>query len=111
MAKRPAPGSPFAGVDAYDTAIVGAIKAVHRTPEGQRAFKYIIEVLAAYYDLSYRANDRDTVFMEGRRFVGAQLVKLINLDMQQLREKHGRPGSSRDPERHDAAPGKPDPGT
>ena len=101
MAKRPAPGSPFAGVDAYDLPIVSAIKAVQRTPEGRQAFTYIIEVLAGYYDLSYRATDRDTVFMEGRRFVGAQLVKLINLDTQQLREKHARPGSSRDPERHD----------
>ena len=85
---------------------VGAIKAVNRTPEGQKALKYIIEVLAGYYDLSYRATDRDTVFMEGRRFVGSQLVKLINYDMQQLREKHASPGSSRDPERHtDPKPG------
>ena len=107
MAKRPQPGSPFAGVDAYSIPDVAAIKAVYRTPEGQRALKYIIEILAAYYDLSYRANDRDTVFMEGRRFVGAQLVKLINIDVQQLREKHGRPGSSRDPERTDSDPDKP----
>ena len=105
MAKRPAPGSPFAGGDDYSIEIVGAIKAVNRTPEGQKALKYIIEVLAGYYDLSYRATDRDTVFMEGRRFVGAQLVKLVNMDMQQLREKHDRYPSGRDPERHDPAPG------
>ena len=107
MAKRPQPGSPFAGVDAYSIQDVAAVKAVYRTSDGQRALKFIIEVLCAYYDLSYRENDRDTVFVEGRRFVGANLVKIINIDMQQLREKHGRPGSSSDPERHDSDPDKP----
>lgn len=35
-----------------------------------------------YYDLSYRPGtegERDTAFAEGRRFVGAQIVKLLKL--------------------------------
>ncbi|WP_447867244.1 hypothetical protein [Rahnella bonaserana] len=36
--------------------------------------------ISGYYDLSYRPNsDRDTSFAEGKRFIGAQIVKLVNL--------------------------------
>lgn len=47
------------------------------------AVDYIINDLCNTYDLSYRPGqdgDRQTTFAEGRRFVGLQLVKLINLD-------------------------------
>lgn len=62
-----------------------AIKALDRgeaTPEQQRhALDTIINEICCYYDLSYRDSDRDTAFAEGRRFVGAQLVKLTRLNV------------------------------
>lgn len=47
------------------------------------ALDYIIKDLCGTYDLSYRPGglegDRDTAFAEGKRFVGSQIVKLLNL--------------------------------
>lgn len=50
----------------------------------KRALDYVVRHLAATYDLSYRPNDRDTAFAEGRRFVGLQIVKLVNLKLGNL---------------------------
>lgn len=53
----------------------------------QRAVKWLIGA-AGTYDLSYRpgpGGDRDTVFAEGKRFMGQQVVKLINLDLAKLK--------------------------
>tara|TARA_R110000868_G_scaffold68190_2_gene201690 strand:+ start:218 stop:499 length:282 start_codon:yes stop_codon:yes gene_type:complete len=46
----------------------------------KRLFKWLIEA-SGYYELSYQPDSsRDTDFMEGRRFVGAQLLKLTKLN-------------------------------
>lgn len=46
------------------------------------ALRWIVETLCETYGLSYRpASDRDTVFAEGKRHVGMQIVKQINLVM------------------------------
>ena len=52
-------------------------------PEAQkRALNWIVTMSGAY-DLSYRSDvdggDRETAFAEGKRFVGLQVVKLINM--------------------------------
>lgn len=70
----------------YDQATVRAVKDVAAgtaTPDQQqRAMKWIIEHACGTYELSYRpTSDRDTSFAEGRRFVGLQIVKAVNLDM------------------------------
>ncbi|MBV8473752.1 MAG: hypothetical protein JO107_14175 [Hyphomicrobiales bacterium] len=54
--------------------------------EGQQtlAVQWIVNELARYYDLSYRANERDTAFAEGKRFCGAQLVRVFNLTPEQI---------------------------
>ena len=56
----------------------------------QRALKWIIERAAGTYDMSYRGEaeggDRATAFAEGRRFVGLQVVKLLNLDIKKLKD-------------------------
>ena len=72
---------------------VAAIKAIDRgdaTPEQQRlALTTIIEGLCGYYDLSYRPGaegERETAFAEGKRFVGAQLVKLTKLDVNRIKK-------------------------
>ena len=60
--------------------------------DGQQkaALKWVIEELCRTYDLSYRpSSDRDTVFAEGKRFVGLMLVREINLDPKLLRSNNG----------------------
>jgi hypothetical protein len=51
--------------------------------EGQQrmALKWIVEKASGYYEISFRGGPdgaRDTDFMEGRRFVGQQIVKQFN---------------------------------
>lgn len=100
MAKPP-PGAAYTPPP-YEIADIGAIKALATgtANEGQqkRALRWIIEVACGTYDLSYRpASDRETVFAEGRRFVGLQLVKALHLDTTKLRKDHGGTSQSGHP--------------
>lgn len=55
-----------------------------------RAMKWIIENAAGTYRPSYRsgqAGERDTVFCEGRRNVGLQIVTLLKVDVSKLRRE------------------------
>jgi hypothetical protein len=70
----------------YEEADVYAIKAlaagVANEGQQQRALGWIVNTLCGTYDLSYRDGDngdRNTVFAEGKRFVGLQLVKLSKI--------------------------------
>lgn len=82
----------------YDIQIVAAVKAVAggTGTEHQQTLvmRYIIDVLGAYHELSFRpknlGGDRGTAFMEGRRYVGQQLTKLINLSMSVVRKDNDR---------------------
>lgn len=73
----------------YDEYDIGTIKALNagRASEGQQrhAMRLLVEKIAGTYDLSFRPGategQRATDFAEGRRFVGLQLVRLINQDM------------------------------
>jgi hypothetical protein len=80
---RPPTGAPWSPVP-YEPRDYGAIQALARgdaTPDQQRhALAWIVELAAGTYDLSYRPDStHDTAFAEGRRFVGLQLVKLLNI--------------------------------
>lgn len=86
----------------YEIPDAAAVQAVAqgRASEDQqrRAMKYLVERLCATYDLSYRpASSRDTDFAEGKRFVGLQLVKLINLNIAKLRGKVTEQGEAPKP--------------
>ena len=66
--------------------VIASVKAWSRgeATEGQQimALNYIIEDLCAVYDLSYRPDRPNaTAFMEGRRFVGLQIRKTIQLKL------------------------------
>lgn len=66
----------------WEPADAMAIKALAggRADEFQqkRALDFIIK-LSGYYDLSFSPlSERETCFAEGKRFVGSQVVKLIN---------------------------------
>jgi hypothetical protein len=75
----------------WEPADVAAIQALVRgdaSPEQQRrAVDYIIKDIAGTYDLSYRPDsERDSTFAEGKRFVGLQIVKAINLNLAAIRQ-------------------------
>ncbi len=93
---RPSP-RPFTQPDltdgrGYAHPALAAIKAMARgeaRPEQQKAaLDFIIERLAATYDLSFRPDefggDRDTCFAEGRRFVGMTMQRIITLPIDLL---------------------------
>lgn len=83
---------------AFDPADAAAVQALQRgnaTPEQQkRALAWLINQGCATYDLSYRPGEegrRDTDFAEGRRFVGLQLVKLLNVKIGLLTKRGEEP--------------------
>lgn len=59
-----------------------ALQAGVASPDQQKAaLDWIIRGPCATYDLSYRpSGDRDTCLCEGKRLVGLQIVKLLNLN-------------------------------
>ncbi len=76
----------------YPVQVVMAVQSLAtgsaNTDQQKLALRYIIEELAAAYDLSYRPGpdgDRDTVFAEGKRFIGLQLVRMVKLNVSKLR--------------------------
>lgn len=105
MAKKLEPGSPFYGVSDYDARVASAIQAWTSGKDvpanaAKLAWDYTIRVLCATYDQSYRPEKpHDTTFVEGRRFVGLQLLKLRDLDLTTLRENNAPGHSGRDPDR------------
>lgn len=81
MIKPPEPYLPYKWAE--NLPLVFALKAMNKGEASAAQQKLVLAELmtiTGYYDLSYRPDsDRDTAFAEGKRFVGAQLVKLINL--------------------------------
>lgn len=83
-------GSPLQPFD-WDKDLPGAaaIKACYdgTASEAQQtlAIKTIVEGVCGYYDLSFRPSERETAFAEGKRFVGAQIVKLTKLNYHKLK--------------------------
>jgi hypothetical protein len=99
VANKLAPWRPWRPVEVNVSPVVGpgllnkadalAIKMVaigEATPDQQkRAIDAIVGRIACAYELSFRADDhggtRETDFGEGKRFVGLQLLKLINTQL------------------------------
>lgn len=90
MAKRnPIPGTPQPepwkpiAWDPPDVACIQALSRGDASPDQQkRAITLIINRLASTYDMSYRPNNaNDTIFAEGKRYVGLQLVKMLHLNL------------------------------
>ena len=64
--------------------ITGALKALAagnaNQGQQQNALRWIIESLCDTYGMSYQPeSERDTVFAEGKRFVGNQIIKELKL--------------------------------
>jgi hypothetical protein len=64
-------------------AVAAAVKALNegnaRSDQQKIVLNFIIDILAATYELSYRPenNALDTAFAEGRRYVGLELRRII----------------------------------
>lgn len=76
----------------YELADVSALQAVAdgRADEHQqrRAIKWIVEMACQTYQPSFRNGpngERETVFAEGRRFVGLMIVEKLKFDISTLR--------------------------
>jgi hypothetical protein len=70
----------------YDIRAVKALAAgMASDAQQRRALDWIIHRAAGTYDLSFRPGGEDgrraTDFSEGKRFVGLQLVRLVNMKM------------------------------
>lgn len=89
---KPLPAAPADQPAAFDIADAAAVKAVYRgegSPEQQkRAMDWVVKSAANMPGISFRAGDSHaTAFLEGRRFVGAQILSLLTLNMDDLRKK------------------------
>jgi hypothetical protein len=82
----------------YDLADAHALRVLWggtASPDQQRrALKWVIETCCGTYDMSFRPGGpegaRETDFAEGKRAVGNQIVKLINLNTAKMAgEKEG----------------------
>lgn len=81
------PVSPAIAPPEWSDADVYALKALQQgnanEAQQRRALVWIITGAARTYDVSFHpASDRETSFAEGRRFVGLQIVKLLNLPVE-----------------------------
>lgn len=73
----------------WEIADAGAFQALQRgdasSDQQQRALRYLIEVAANTYDMSFRAGipdaQKEQDFAEGRRYVGNTIVKLLRLNL------------------------------
>lgn len=87
---KPAESAPWlpAPYEIADAAAVQALLRGDATPDQQRRAVEWVIACSGYYDLSFRpgdGGDRETAFAEGKRFVGAQVVKLSRLALSRLR--------------------------
>jgi hypothetical protein len=87
MTKAPA----YLAPPQYDVLQVASIQALARgdaSPhQQQEALRWVIEAAAGTYDLSFSPeSDRATSFAEGRRFVGLQIVKLLKINKEALKD-------------------------
>jgi hypothetical protein len=76
----------------YEDADIMAFKALAAGDanefQQQRAITWLVNNAARTYDASYRSGphgDRATAFAEGRRFVGLQIVKMVNYPLERLK--------------------------
>lgn len=92
---QPEPWKPAQWEEADGQAIQAVLLGRASEDQQKRAMVFIIHNICGTYDLSYRpTGDRDTVFAEGKRFVGLQLVKFAQLNLAQLRGKDTEQGEA-----------------
>lgn len=93
--RKPPPDAAWAPVEhaQQDALALKALQAGTADADQQRrALDWILQQACRTYDLSYRpGSDRETVFAEGRRFVGLEIVKLLNIPVARYRRAGAAP--------------------
>lgn len=75
----------YSRLDAY--AIKAVAKGTATEAQQQRALNWIIHAAAMTYDETFVAGQGDvSIYLQGRRNVGLQIVKLINVPIEHLKE-------------------------
>lgn len=92
MTIKPLPATPADLPAGFVLADIAAVQAVYQgtgTPEQQkRAMEWVIKGAAQIGSQSYRAGDSHaTAFLEGRRFVGAQILSLLAMSTEDLKKR------------------------
>ena len=75
----------------YGVADAAALQAVARgnadATQQKRALDWIINVACATYQISFQPGMPDaTAFMDGRRYAGTEIVKLLKLNLETIRQ-------------------------
>ncbi len=92
MTIKPLPATPADLPAAFDLPDIAAIQAVYHGTAGpeqqKRAMDWIVKQAAQIGGQSYRAGDSHaTAFLEGRRFVGAQILSLLAMSTEDLKKR------------------------
>lgn len=91
MARKPLPAgalTPAVWSDADCYAFKALAAGNASEAQQRRALAWLINDAARTYDVSFSpASDRETSFAEGRRFVGLQVVKLLNMPAELIKGK------------------------
>lgn len=87
---KPLPAAPADQPAPFELPDIAAIQAVYRgqgtEDQQRRAMEWIIKQAANVPGISFRAGDSHaTAFLEGRRFVGAQILSLLSLNTNELK--------------------------
>lgn len=88
MTQKTAPPCFKAPYGKPDVAAIQALEKGDASPEQQkRALQWVIECGAmTYQDVYSRDSEQDTAFMNGRRFVGLRVIKLLKLNLRAFKE-------------------------
>lgn len=93
--------SPFVPAD-YTIEDVYALQALAggaATPEQQaRAILWIVWAVARTGDLECRATERDSTFAGGKRFIGLQILKLVNMPVEEITARFSKDADPAHPE-------------
>lgn len=86
--QAPAPNVPPEFQKADCTALIALAAGSANEFQQRRILDLIVNRLAETYGLSYRpGDDRATCFAEGKRFVGLQIVKLLNSNPDKFKDE------------------------
>ena len=84
---------------------IRGLNAGEATPFQQKlGVEWIINEVSRYYDISFRDNQKHQDFAEGKRYVGHQIIRVINMDPQTVAEIKAREDKAVPPDDGDMQP-------
>lgn len=87
MANKNAPYMPPKYDDPDIFAIQALVKGEANADQQKRALSWIINECCKTYDMSYRPdNQTDTVFAEGKRYVGNEIIRMTKMKVGTLKK-------------------------